>query len=118
MAGKVIRFLFLTGSLLFALLVNAQQTSTDTAWKQKYRELNKTPAPNWPKTLTVAQDGSGDYQTIQGAVNAVRDLSQEEVIIHIKKGVYKEKLVIPSWKTKVVLMGESSENTIITNNDY
>jgi len=70
-----------------------------------------------PKEITVAQDGSGDYQTIQTAVNSVRDLGQG-VTIHIKKGVYHEKLVIPSWKIKITLIGESKENTIISNNDY
>ncbi|QJD94596.1 pectin esterase [Mucilaginibacter robiniae] len=71
-----------------------------------------------PVQLTVAQDGSGKYKTIQEAVNAVRDLSQQQAIIHIKKGVYHEKLVIPSWKTHITLIGEDKENTIITNNDY
>jgi pectinesterase len=71
-----------------------------------------------PKNLTVAQDGSGDYKTIQEAVNSVRDLGQQQVTIRIKKGVYHEKLVIPSWKTKISLVGESADNTIITNNDY
>lgn len=118
MTGKIVRFLLVNISMIFALAIAAQQTSTDTAWKQKYAEANKTPAPNWPKTLTVSQDGSGDYKTIQGAVNAVRDLSQEQVVIYIKKGVYHEKLIIPSWKCRITLMGESNENTIITNNDY
>lgn len=72
----------------------------------------------WPSKLTVAQDGSGDYKTIQEAVNAVRDLSQVQVVIFIKKGVYHEKLVIPSWKPKISLVGESRDSTIITNNDY
>ena len=71
-----------------------------------------------PLSLTVAQDGSGNYKTIQEAVNAVRDLGQQQVTIHIKKGIYHEKLVIPSWKTKISLVGESADNTIITNNDY
>jgi len=71
-----------------------------------------------PSSLTVAQDGSGNYKTIQEAVNAVRDLGQQQVAIHIKKGIYHEKLVIPSWKTKISLVGESADNTIITNNDY
>ncbi|HEY4327002.1 MAG TPA: pectinesterase family protein [Mucilaginibacter sp.] len=70
------------------------------------------------KELTVAQDGSGNFKTIQEAVNAVRDLSQQQVIIHIKKGTYHEKLIIPSWKTRISLIGEDKENTIITNNDY
>ena len=72
----------------------------------------------YPKNITVAQDGSGDYKTIQEAVNAVRDLSQERVTIHIKPGIYREKLVIPSWKTNIALVGENSANTIITNNDF
>src|SRR5882724_10586754 len=88
---------------------HAQQTSTDTTWKLKYYneqkgKSNPTPIPPYPASLTVAQDGSGDYKTIQEAVNAVRDLSQVQVIIHVKKGIYHEKLVIPSWKKKISLV--------------
>jgi len=74
--------------------------------------------PKYPSTITVAQDGSANYKTIQEAVNSVRDLGEKEVKIYVKKGIYKEKLTIPSWKTKIALIGESAENTIITNNDY
>lgn len=100
------------------LSLQAQQTSTDTSWKTKARQNGVAVVPAYPKDLTVAQDGSGDYKTIQEAVNAVRDLSQEQVTIHIKPGVYREKLVIPSWKTKIFLRGESNGNTVITNSDY
>lgn len=103
--------------MLLLHFASAQQTSTDTSWKLKYRQ-NGIPVPPYPKSLTVAQDGSGDYKSIQEAVNAVRDLSQEEVIIHIKPGIYREKLIIPSWKKNIVLKGESNETTIITNSDY
>ena len=95
----------------------AQQTSTDTSWKLKYQQQG-IPVPPFPQSLTVAQDGSGDYKTIQEAVNAVRELSQVQVIIYIKPGVYREKLIIPSWKKNIFLKGESSETTIITNSDY
>lgn len=78
----------------------------------------KAQAQVLPSSLTVAQDGSGDYKTIQEAVNSARDLGQWTVKIFIKNGVYKEKLVIPSWKTKIHLIGESKEGTIITGNDY
>lgn len=97
--------------------VQAQQTSTDTLWRIKARQQGKV-LPQYPKTLTVAQDGSGDYKTIQEAVNAVRDLSQEQVTIKIKQGIYHEKLVIPSWKKKISLVGESNSTTVITNHDY
>lgn len=74
--------------------------------------------PVYVKDITVAPDGSGNYTTIQEAVNSVRDLGRQRVTIHIKKGVYHEKLVIPSWKTNISLLGEDKENTVITNNDY
>jgi len=74
-------------------------------------------ANKYPTNITVAQDGSGNYKTIQDAVNSVRDLGQR-VTIHIKKGVYHEKLVIPTWKTLITLTGEDKDNTIITNSDY
>jgi pectinesterase len=76
------------------------------------------PGPPYPTQFKVALDGSGDFKTIQEAVNSVRDLSQVQVTIYIKKGVYKEKLVIPSWKTNISLIGEDKDSTIITGNDY
>src|SRR5215469_18772082 len=72
----------------------------------------------YPKSFTVAQDGSGNFRTIQEAINAVRDLSQQRVTIYIHNGIYHEKLVIPSWKTMIALVGESEDSTIITNDDY
>jgi pectinesterase len=72
----------------------------------------------YPSSFRVAQDGSGDFKTIQEAINAVRDLSQQQVTIFIKKGIYHEKLTIPSWKTNISLVGESRDSTIISWNDY
>ena len=72
----------------------------------------------YPSSFTVAQDGTGNFRTIQEAINAVRDLSQQRVVIHIRNGVYYEKLVIPSWKTMITLVGESRDSTIISYDDY
>ena len=45
--------------------------------------------------IIVAQDGSGDYKTVQEAINAVPDFRKEkETRIFIRNGVYKEKLVL------------------------
>lgn len=68
--------------------------------------------------FTVAPDGSGDFKTIQEAVNAVRDHSQIRATIRVKAGTYREKLVIPSWKKNITLIGDGAERTIITNADY
>ncbi|TXK37318.1 pectin esterase [Pontibacter qinzhouensis] len=72
----------------------------------------------YPPTLTVAQDGTGDYRTIQEAINSVRDLGQQRVQIFIAKGIYNEKVIVPAWKTNISLIGESPETTIITGADY
>ena len=72
----------------------------------------------FPTSFIVAKDGSGNFKTIQEAINAVRDLSQQRVTINIKNGVYHEKIVVPSWKINISLVGESQDNTIITYNDY
>jgi pectinesterase len=72
----------------------------------------------YPNSFTVAKDGSGQFKTIQEAIFAARDLSQQQVTIHIKNGVYNEKLIIPSWKTNISLVGESKDSTIITWNDH
>ena len=69
-------------------------------------------------TLTVAQDGSGDFTTIQKAINSIRDFGPAQALIKIKTGTYHEKIVIPSSKHKITLEGENKENTIITNDDY
>lgn len=71
-----------------------------------------------PRELVVAQDGSGDYTTIAEALEAIRAFMDFDVKIYIKKGVYKGKLVIPSWLQHVELIGEDAQNTIITHADH
>jgi pectinesterase len=68
--------------------------------------------------LTVAQDGSGDYTTIQSAIDAVRVHPLEPVTIYIKNGTYREKITIPDNKPDLTLVGESAEHTIITYDLY
>lgn len=68
--------------------------------------------------IIVAQDGSGDYRTVQAAINAVPDHSSHTVTIFIKKGTYKEKITLPEAKTNITLIGESRDETIITYDDF
>jgi pectinesterase len=68
--------------------------------------------------LYVADDGSAEFTTIQGAINATKSFPDKRITIHIKSGVYNEKVRIYSWNNKLTLKGESAENTIITYDDY
>lgn len=69
-------------------------------------------------TLIVARDGTGKFRNIQEAVESVRAFMDYTVTIYIKKGIYKEKLIIPSWLKNVQLVGEDAENTVITYDDH
>lgn len=75
-------------------------------------------ATTFPKSFTVAKDGTGDFRTIQEAVNSIRDWSEVRVPIYVKKGIYREKLVIPAHKPRISLIGEDREFTVVTFDDY
>lgn len=68
--------------------------------------------------IVVDQQGKGNFKTIQEAVNSVRDHMQFKVTITVKAGIYKEKLVIPSWKKNISIIGENRETTIISGDDF
>lgn len=68
--------------------------------------------------FVVAKDGSGDYLTIQEAVNACRDYSEHLCRIFVKNGVYWEKLMIPSWKARITFIGQNVDSVRIEYNDY
>jgi pectinesterase len=68
--------------------------------------------------FVVAKDGSGNFRTIQEAINAVRDYTPIPRAIFVKNGVYREKLLIPEWKTGITLVGESVAGTIVEWDDH
>jgi len=69
--------------------------------------------------IVVACDGSGNFKTVQEAISSVRDFRPEgRTVIFIKKGVYKEKVVLPTQKTELTLFGEDRDSTIITWDDH
>ncbi len=69
-------------------------------------------------TIVVARDGSGQFRTIDEALDVCRAFMEYHKIIYVKKGVYKEKLIIPSFLTNIEICGEDRDNTIITYDDH
>lgn len=65
----------------------------------------------------VAQDGSGDFFTIQEAINAVPDFRKNvRTTILVRPGVYKEKLIVPESKINISLLGQ--EGAVVSYDDY
>ncbi|MCD8291322.1 MAG: pectinesterase family protein [Prevotella sp.] len=71
-----------------------------------------------PDTLFVARDGSCEFTNIKDAVEVCRAFMTYHKVIFVKKGVYKEKLIVPSWLTNIEICGEDRDNTIITYADH
>ena len=71
-----------------------------------------------PDTLFVARDGTGEFRNIDDAIEVCRAFMDYHKVIFVKKGVYKEKLIIPSWLTNIEICGEDEEQTIITWDDH
>jgi pectinesterase len=69
--------------------------------------------------VVVAKDGSGNFTSVQAAISSIRDFRPEgRTVIFIKKGVYKEKVVLPTSKTEITLIGEDRDSTVITWDDH
>ena len=67
----------------------------------------------------MAQDGTGDYFTVQEAIDACPDYSHEEITtILIRNGVYNEMVTIPHNKFRLHIIGESADSTVISCGKY
>ena len=71
-----------------------------------------------PDTLFVARDGTGEFRNINEAIEVCRAFMEYHKVIFVKKGTYKEKLIIPQWVQNIELCGESRDETIITYDDH
>jgi len=64
----------------------------------------------------VAQDGSGDYTTLQGAIDAAPAGRAKPWLIFVKNGRYNEHIDIPATKTYLHIIGQDRDNTVIYDN--
>lgn len=98
-----VKCLILSGVVAMLLLCGNTIAFGQTVYKDKY---------------TVAQDGSGDYKTLQEAINACKVFPDGRITIYLKPGIYREKVEVYSWTNKISLLGEDAATTIISFDDY
>jgi pectinesterase len=70
------------------------------------------------KKLVVAKDGSGQYTTVQAAFDAIPSGNTTPVTIYVKKGIYKERLVLDTRKDFIRLIGEDKMHTVLTYDNH
>lgn len=71
-----------------------------------------------PDTLFVARDGTAEFRNISDALEVCRAFMDYQKVIFVKKGIYKEKLIVPQWLTNIEIVGEDRDNTVITYDDH
>ena len=71
-----------------------------------------------PDTIVVARDGTGEFRTVTDAIEVCRAFMDYHKVIYVKKGTYKEKLIIPQWLQNIEICGEDRDETIITYDDH
>ncbi|KAG7609923.1 Pectinesterase inhibitor domain [Arabidopsis suecica] len=107
-------------------LVSNSLTLVDTIMKNPKPKTKSTALPRWVTAgerrllvgrarahVVVAKDGSGDYRTVMEAVTAAH--GNGRFIIYVKRGVYKEKVII--HKHEITLIGEGKDLTVIVGDD-
>lgn len=70
------------------------------------------------KIIVVAQDGTGNFSTVQQAFNSIPENNKSAITVFVKNGIYKEKLHLDSTKDFVTVIGEDKFKTILTHDDH
>jgi hypothetical protein len=78
-----------------------------------WRFTTKAYAPTADHDYTITLDNTGDFCTLQGAINAVADNDNARTIIRLKNNTYRGCVHIPASKKNVTLLGESRDSAII-----
>lgn len=69
-----------------------------------------------PAELIVAADGSGQFRTVQQAVDASPDYAGQRTVIRIRPGTYQQRVVVPKSKQMITLIGDDADaqKTVLT----
>ena len=87
-------------------------------WERDQKEPISSVNPLAGDTLVVARDGTGHYRTLAAAIERVRVYMDYDVTIFVKKGIYKEKIIVPEQLQNLEIVGEDRDETIITFDDH
>lgn len=65
------------------------------------------------RTIKVDINGNGEFKSIQAAIDSVHEGNSQWIVIHVRKGVYREKVHIPENKPYIFLRGNGKGRTYI-----
>ena len=92
---------------------NASFTGINDTTTWRFSTKAAGPAAN-ASAVTVAADGSGDFSTVQGAIDFVPVNNTQRVVITVKKGIYVEQVYVGSNRPLVTVRGEDRAQSVVT----
>ncbi|MEN9636978.1 MAG: hypothetical protein RL077_5382 [Verrucomicrobiota bacterium] len=97
-----------------AILDSTGASFTGVTEKTAWRFTTKAAASAASATaLTVAADGTGDFTTVQGAIDSVPAGNTQRVVITVRKGTYNELVYIGATRPFITVRGEDRAQTIV-----
>jgi pectinesterase len=78
-------------------------------WRFTTRKLPPSVDSGW---LVVSSDGSGDFNTVQGAIDFIPDHNPKRVTVFIRNGMYEE-IVYFRNKTNITILGEDRDKVVV-----
>ncbi|KAI4303131.1 hypothetical protein MLD38_038800 [Melastoma candidum] len=65
------------------------------------------------RTIKVDINGNGDFKSVQAAIDSVPSRNSEWIIIHVRKGIYREKVHVTKDKPYIFMRGNGKGRSVI-----
>jgi pectinesterase len=114
MTRKVFHLSLILSLLSFSGLFAAGDSNSPWPPNEKLSGLAKLFEPEKVRQIVVDQNGPADFNTIQEAIDAIPNNNKERVVVLIKPGFYRKRVLIPKDKPFVTLRGIDLYKTIIS----
>ncbi|MBN1184180.1 MAG: carbohydrate esterase [Bacteroidales bacterium] len=101
-------YVLIDSSVIFTSGGNFKGIYNKNTWCFRTRQS----PPEFNNRFVVDDNGDGDFNTLQGALDYIPDYYEDTVEIFIKKGVYEE-LIYFRNKSNIIINGEDREKVII-----
>ncbi|KAK8914203.1 putative pectinesterase 67 [Platanthera zijinensis] len=69
------------------------------------------------RTIIVSPSGNDNFTSVQAAINAIPEGNSEWIVVHLRAGTYREKVVIPENKPYIFMRGNGKGKTFIAWDD-
>ncbi len=96
-----------------AIVDSTGASFTGISDKNAWRFTTKAASTATATSSTVAADGSGDFNTVQGAIDAVPAGNSQRFTITVKKGNYNELVYIGATRPLITIHGEDRTGTVV-----